>query len=149
MRSKIGCGIVAGLLAGAVFAILMHAISAPGAMGGRMPMIHMMAAVVHSDRLLAGWAYVLASGAVMGVVFALLLGSRATTPARGLAWGAGYGILVWLVGALVVMPLLLGMDVLSPITMPAMRPSTWASLAAHVVVGLLLGATYAGLRRRA
>ena len=84
MRSKIGSGIVAGLLAGAVFAILMHAISAPGAMGGRMPMIHMMAAVVHSDRLLAGWAYVLASGAVMGVVFALLLGSRATTPARGL-----------------------------------------------------------------
>lgn len=147
MRSKIGSGIVAGLLAAAVFGVLMHAISVPAGMGGRMPMIRMMASVVRSDRLLAGWAYVLASGAVMGAVFALVLGDRARSMRRALAWGAAYGVLVWLVGALVVMPLLVDMPVFSPITMPAMRPSTWASLGAHIVAGLLLGTTYSALRR--
>jgi hypothetical protein len=149
MRSRVAAGIVAGLMAGVVFGFLMHGISVPSSMGGRMPMIRMMAAVVRSNSLLAGWAYLLASSVAMGGIFGFALGNRATSLGKGLAWGVVYGVLVWLVGALVVMPVLVGMEALSPISMPALRPSTWASLGAHVIAGLVLGGSFARLWRRA
>ena len=161
MRSKIGAGIAAGLLAGIVFGLLMQvmtmpeggpmAMPAPGDMpmaaGGRKPMMTMFAQVLGSDRLVLGWIYILVSSVVMGGIFGWLLGGRATRLGGGLAWGALYGILLWLLGALALMPVLVGMDPFSPITMPSMRPTAMASLGAHVVSGLVLGGAFAGLYR--
>ena len=148
MRSKTGAGIVAGLLAGVVFGVMMHVISTPMPMGGRMPMMTMMARVVRSDSLVAGWIYLLVNSVVMGGIFGLLLGNRAARIGGGLAWGALYGILLWVLGALVVMPLLLGMAAFAPLTMAPMRPGAWGSLGAHVLCGLILGGVFAGLYRR-
>jgi hypothetical protein len=148
MRSKTGAGIVAGLLAGVVFGIMMHLISTPMAMGGRTPMMTMMARVVHSDSLVAGWIYILVSSVLMGGIFGIVLGDRATRIGRGLAWGALYGILLWVLGALVLMPLLLGMEVFAPLTMAPMRPGAWQSLGAHILSGLILGGAFARLYRR-
>jgi hypothetical protein len=148
MRSKIGAGIVAGLLAGVVFGVMMHVITTPMPMGGRMPMMTMMAHVVRSDSLVAGWIYLLVNSVVMGGIFGLVLGDRATRIGGGLAWGALYGALLWVLGALVLMPLLLGMEAFAPMTMAPMRPGAWQSLGAHVLSGLILGGTFAGLYRR-
>lgn len=148
MRSKTGAGIVAGLLAGVVFGVMMHVISTPMPMGGRMPMMMMMARVVRSESLVAGWIYLLVNSVVMGGIFGLLLGDRAARIGGGLAWGALYGILLWVLGALVLMPLLLGMEAFAPLTMAPMRPGTLASLGAHVLSGLILGGVFAGLYRR-
>jgi hypothetical protein len=148
MRSKIGAGIVAGLLAGVVFGVMMHLISTPMAMGGRTPMIMMMARVVRSDSFVAGWIYLLVSSVLMGGIFGIVLGHRATRIGGGLAWGALYGVLLWVLGALVLMPLLLGMEVFAPMTMASMRPGTWQSLGAHVLSGMILGGAFAGLYGR-
>jgi hypothetical protein len=147
MRSKIGAGIVAGLLAGAAFGIMMHRISTPSPMGGQMSMMAMMARVVRSDEVAAGWLYLLVNSVVMGGVFGLVLGDRASRLARGLVWGALYGLVLWLLGALVLMPLLLGMEVFAPLTMAPMRHGAWLSLGAHGISGLILGGAFALLVR--
>jgi hypothetical protein len=148
MRSKIGAGIIAGLLAGAAFGVMMHGIFTPSPMGGQMSMMAMMARVVRSDDIVAGWIYLLVNSVVMGGVFGLVLGDRASTLASALAWGALYGFALWVLGGLVLMPLLLGMEVFAPLTMAPMRHGTWLSAGAHVIGGLLLGGAFALLIRR-
>ncbi|HYN20912.1 MAG TPA: hypothetical protein VE078_08130 [Thermoanaerobaculia bacterium] len=150
MRSKIGAGVVAGLLAGLVFGILMHMLTTPMPMaeGGRMPMMAMLAQVVRSDNLIAGWVYLLFNSVVVGGIFGYVLGGRATRIGGGLAWGALYGVLLWILGGLILMPLLLGMAAFAPLTMAPMRPGAMGSLAAHLLSGLILGGVFAGLYSR-
>jgi hypothetical protein len=148
MRSKIRAGIVAGLLAGVLFGVMMHLITTPMPMGGRMPMMTMMARVVRSDSLVAGWIYLLVNSVVMGSLFGIVLGERARRIGGALVWGALEGVLLWFLGALVLMPVLLGMAAFAPITIPSMRPGAWQSLGAHVLSGLILGGVFAALYRR-
>lgn len=165
MRSKTGAGVVAGLCAGLVYGIVMQMVTVPmaggGGMpmpggsempmdaGGRMPMMAMVAQVVRSDSLAVGWVFLLITGAVMGVIFGWVLGDRATRIGGGLAWGALYGVLWWVLGTLILMPILLGMSAFAPLTMAPMRPGAMWSLAAYLVSGPILGAVFAGLYRGA
>jgi hypothetical protein len=48
MRSDIGSGIVAGLIGGVFFGIIMQMMNAPTPQGGQMPMMAMVAMVVRS-----------------------------------------------------------------------------------------------------
>jgi hypothetical protein len=163
MRSKVGAGVVAGLLAGLVYGIVMQSVTMPMPMGGgmpmagedgtsmsgesRMPMMAMVAQVVRSDSLAVGWVFLLLTGMAMGVMFGWVLGDRAARIGGGLAWGALYGVSWWVLGTLVLMPILLGMPALAPLTMATMRPGAVWSLAAYLVAGPILGAVFAGLYR--
>ena len=155
MRSKIGAGILAGLIAGVVFGLLMHVITVPAPMDGSMPMMtdgrepmmSMMARVVRSESLAAGWIYLLVNSVVMGGIFGLVLGERAARIVGGLLWGSLFGIVLWLLGALLLMPVLLGMEPFAPLTMESMRSGTLASLGAHIVCGVVLGGVFAFLYR--
>ena len=161
MRSKTGAGVVAGLIAGLVYGIVMQMVTVPmpggGGMsgggempmdaGGRMPMMAMVAQVVRSDSLAVGWIFLLLMGIAMGVIFAWVLGGRAARIGGGLAWGALYGAFWWVLGTLILMPILLGMSPLAPLTMAPMRPGAAWSLAAYLLSGLILGAVFAGLYR--
>ncbi len=163
MRSKTGAGVVAGLLAGLVYGTVMQLVTVPmaggGGMpmsgggempmdaGGRMPMMAMVAQVVRSDSLAVGWIFLLFMGMVMGGIFAWLLGGRAARLGGALAWGALYGAVWWVLGTLILMPILLGMSPFGPLTMAPMRPGAAWSLAAYLLSGLILGAVFAGLYR--
>jgi len=65
---------------------------------------------------------------------------------RKLPLGMGYGVIWWVLGALILMPAKLGMGVFTFNTM------AWQSLMGHLIYGALLGAAYAmilpRLRRR-
>ena len=148
MRSKIGAGILAGLLAGVVFGILMQVMTAPTPDGGRMPMMAMVAQVVRSDSLAVGWIYHLFNSAVIGGIFGLVLGGRAEGLGAGLVWGALYGAFWWVLGALILMPILLGMAAFAPLMMAPMRRVAMGSLAGHLLFGLVLGASFARLYGR-
>jgi hypothetical protein len=163
MRSKTGAGVVAGLLAGFVYGIVMQLVTVPMAgggemampgggemtmdAGGRMPMMAMVAQVVRSDSLVVGWIFLLFLGMVMGAIFAWVLGHRAARIGGGLAWGALYGAVWWVLGTLILMPILLGMSAFEPLTMAPMRPGAMWSLAAYLLCGPLLGAVFVGLYR--
>ena len=147
MRSKIGTGVVAGLIAGVVFGIMMQMMMAPTPEGGRMPMMAMIAKVVRSDSLAAGWIYHLFNSAVIGGIFGWVLGGRSTGIGGGLGWGALYGVFWWVLGSLILMPVFLGRPVFAPLMMAQMHPMAIGSLIGHLLYGLILGGVFAGAYR--
>ena len=147
MRSRIVAGAVAGVAAGVVFGVMMQMMSAPTPDGGRMPMMAMVAMVVRSQRLAAGWLYHLFNSAVISALFGVLLGGRVRGYGSGLGWGALWGVVWWVLGALILMPVFLGMPPLAPLRMPPMRPVAAGSLVGHLIYGLILGAGFVRLRR--
>ncbi|MFN2432732.1 MAG: hypothetical protein ABR599_07945 [Gemmatimonadota bacterium] len=147
MRSRVVAGALAGIAAGLVFGVIMHAMSAPTPDGGRMPMMVMVAMIVGSQSLAVGWIYHLFNSAVIGALFGALLGGRARGYGSGAGWGAAWGVVWWVVGGLILMPVLLGMPPFAALRMPPMRPLAIGSLLGHLMYGLILGATFVRLRR--
>ncbi len=148
MHSRITAGALAGIPAGVVFGVMMQLMHAPTPDGGSMPMMEMVAMVVGSHSLMAGWLYHLFNSAVIGATFGLLFAGKVSSAGSGAAWGAGWGLFWWLVGGLILMPLLLDMPALASLRMPPMRMVALGSLLGHLVYGSLLGLTFAWLRRR-
>ena len=54
-------------------------------------------------------------------------------------FGGGYGFAWWILGGLILMPVLLGMPAFAPLRMAPMRPVAMGSLVGHLVYGVLLG----------
>lgn len=147
MSSKVVAGIVAGLIAGVVFGVMMQMMTAPTPDGGRLPMMAMVAKVARSDSMAVGWIYHLFNSGVIGAIFGWLFGSRAATYGAGLGWGALYGVIWWVLGALILMPVFLGMPPFAPLKM--MMPVALGSLVGHLMYGVILGLCFVWLRRKA
>ena len=143
MRSKIVAGIVAGLIAGVVFGVMMQMMAAPDG----KPMMAMVAQVVRSDSIAVGWLYHLFNSAVIGGIFGWLLGNRVGGFGAGILWGVLYGVAWWVLGALILMPIFLGMSPFAPLMMEMMRPVAMGSLIGHILYGLILGVSFVFLRR--
>ncbi|MGH7536780.1 MAG: hypothetical protein ACREMG_14540 [Gemmatimonadales bacterium] len=150
MRNKVLAGVLAGLLGGVVFGVMMQMMGAPTPDGRAVPMMVMVAQVVRSESLAVGWLYHLFNSVVIGGIFGWLFGGRtAGRLGAGLGWGLLYGFAWWILGGLILMPVLLGMPVFSPLEMAPMRPVAMGSLVGHLVFGFLLGITFGWLRGRA
>jgi hypothetical protein len=149
MASRIGASVVAGLVAGFVFGMMMHMMTAPTPDGGTMPVIAMVGQIVGSPTVAAGWAYHLFNSAVIGAIFGWLLGGRVRGFGSAFGWGSAYGFAWWILGGLVLMPVMLGMPAFAPLMMPPMRMVAMGSLIGHLIYGLILGGVFVGLRRAA
>jgi hypothetical protein len=125
-------GVVGGLVGGIAFGVLMQV----------MGMIPMVAMLVGSDSVGIGWLVHLVISAGIGASFGLLLGATATGAGRAIGLGAGYGVVWWVLGGLLIMPAWLGMPVFT------FNTAAWMSLVGHVLYGVLLGAVYALVRPR-
>ncbi len=144
-RSKIVAGALAGLLGGLVFGVMMQMMSAPTPDGGSMPMMAMVAKVVRSNSLAVGWLYHLFNSAVIGALFGALLGSRVRNSVSGLGLGVVWGFVWWILGGLILMPLMLGMPAFAPLQMPPMRMVALGSLIGHLIFGMVTGLAFARL----
>jgi hypothetical protein len=147
MRSDIGSGMIAGLIGGVFFGIMMQMMNAPTPQGGEMPMMAMVAMVVRSNNTLVGWLYHLFNSALIGAIFSWLFGRRLQSFAAGLGWGAAYGFVWWILGALILMPIFLGMLPLAPLLMEPMRPVAMGSLLGHLIYGIILGGGFFMVKR--
>jgi hypothetical protein len=147
MRSYIGSGIVAGLLGGIVFGVMMQMMNAPTPEGGQMPMMAMVAMVIGSSNVIVGWLYHLFNSAVIGAIFGWLLGARAQSFVAGFGWGAAYGFVWWVLGALILMPVFLGMPPFAPVQMEPMQPVAMGSLVGHLIYGIILGGGFVMLKQ--
>ena len=125
-------GIAGGLAGGVVFGLLMQA----------MGMIPMVAQLVGSSSPAVGWLVHLAIASFIGASFALLFGGLVRTVVSGALYGLGYGVVWWILGALILMPARLGMPVFQ------LNTTTWQSLVGHLLYGLVLGVVFAQLGRR-
>jgi hypothetical protein len=147
MSGRIGASVIAGLLAGVVFGTMMQTMMAPTPDGGQMSMIAMVGQIVGSPTVGAGWLYHLFNSAAIGAVFGWLLGDRIHGYASALGWGAAYGFVWWILGGLILMPVLLGMSAFAPLALPPMRMVAIGSLIGHLIYGLILGGAFAWLSR--
>ncbi|HET6639885.1 MAG TPA: hypothetical protein VFH82_14005 [Gemmatimonadota bacterium] len=162
MRSKLGAGTVAGVLAALPYGLIMSIVTSPmgmgspdsmtmggsTAMGEEEPMIVMVARMVGSDSLAVAWILLVLGGAVMGALFGVLFGARAAGLRARLVTGALYGAAWWILGSLVLMPVVLGMPAFSPLTTATMRGGATVGLVAYLISGVILGGVFALLRGR-
>lgn len=131
MSSNTAIGICAGLFGGSVFGVMM-------AVGGMFPMISGMMGM---DNALVGFVLHLIISAVIGAIFGLALDAIVTqSPGMSLLAGGVYGIVWWVLGPLLVMPLVMGMPVFQ---IQAMM----GSLFGHVMFGITMGTVYFLLRK--
>ncbi len=124
-------GIAGGALGGMVFGMMMQ-------MMGRMPMIAML---VGSSSIAVAWVTHLAVSMVLGLGFAITLGRSARTTGAAAGLGAVYGMVWWVLGGLVLMPLRLGMPTFH------FDDMAWQSLMGHMVFGILLGLAFRQIAR--
>jgi hypothetical protein len=133
-------GALAGLVGGVVFGVLM-------AMMGMLPMV---AGLVGSENAGIGLAVHLVNSAVIGAIFGLVAWGFADRLWPALAAGLIYGVVWWVLGALILMPLWLGatMDPMMRDMVFTVETDQWLSLMGHVIYGLVTALTLLGLHRR-
>lgn len=134
-RMHWGAGGLAGVLAGVLFG---GGVMDPAAM---MPTV---AALYGADNAIVGWGAHLIHSLVFGLIFVAIVALPAISryadrPVRGAITGGVYGIAVWAVAAVVVMPLWIGMVTAAS---PPVPNFNWLSLVGHVAYGVVLGAFY-------
>lgn len=120
-------GILAGLAGGIVFGGMMQ-------MMGSIPMI---ASMVGSSSVFVGWVIHVIISAVFGAGYAILFSNFRQ------AWLGGliYGVIAWVVGALLIMPAILGMGLFM------INQMTLLSLMGHMIYGLVLGLVWGALAK--
>ena len=129
---RLTAGVAGGLAGGVVFGMMMAI----------MGMIPMVAKLVGSDTVVVGWLVHLAISAVIGAGFGLAPARLTAGWVPGLVAGAGYGMVWWVLGALLLMPARLGM--------PTFRidAMAWKSLMGHIIYGMVLAAVVVAMTRR-
>lgn len=128
-------GALAGLLGGIPFGILMG-------MMGMMPMIGMLVGVEDAFvGVLVHGAISAITGAIYGFFAARLPQTWGTAALAGLA----YGVIWWVLGALILMPAMLGMFE----NIFVIGQMQWMSLMGHIIFGEVLALSFLWLYRRA
>ena len=117
-------GVAGGLAGGAVFGLMMQA----------WGMIPMVAALVGSTSTAVGWVVHLLISAFFGLAFAVVVAPVLKGMVSATLLGVGYGAVLWVVGALLLMPARLGMPLF------VVDGMALQSLLGHLVFGVLLGA---------
>lgn len=131
---RASAGALGGVAGGLVFGMMM-------AMMGMLPMI---AGMMGSNSAGVGAGIHLMISIIYGVAFALLAAAWLGSWGRALFAAAIYGIALWVIGPLIVMPMMMGTALF------ALTATTMASLMGHLVYALLTAAvTVMIIRRRA
>jgi uncharacterized membrane protein YagU involved in acid resistance len=132
LKTRAAAGAAGGLAGGMVFGMAMQA----------MGMIAMVAQLVGSTSAAVSWLVHLAISVVLGAGFALVVGRRLSTTATAAATGVGYGVIWWVLGALLLMPARPGMPTFQ------LDATAAKSLMGHMMYGAVLGLVAATVVRR-
>jgi hypothetical protein len=131
---RLVAGIIGGVVGGLAFGGLM-------AMMGMLPMV---ASIVGSKLAVVGFLYHMFNSVVIGALFGLILGELSHTYARGATFGLLYAVVWWVLGPMILMPLLLGMgsEGIAAQFGAALSAPMLMSLVGHLIYGLLTGLVY-------
>jgi uncharacterized membrane protein YagU involved in acid resistance len=122
-------GVVGGLVGGILFGAMMQVTG----------MLEMVAGLVGQDSTGVGWLVHLGISVLFGLGYGLTLGAVSRSWGHALGFGALYGMIWWVLGALLIMPAWMGMPVFQVGEMQLQ------SLMGHVLYGLALGAVFQGV----
>ncbi len=128
-------GAIAGIIGGIPFGMLM-------AMIGMMPMIGMLVGV---DSTAVGVLVHAAISAITGAIYGFFAVRFPLTWRNAVLGGLIYGVIWWVLGALILMPALLGMFQ----NIFVIGQMQWMSLMGHIIFGVVLALSFVWLYRRA
>jgi len=150
MRSRIGAGALAGLAGGVVWGVLLSLMQTLTLVGGDVDvsMMSQIGRAVRSESLLVAWGVHLLISVALGVLFGVVAGRWADRQDTGAASGLAFGLLVWVFGWQVAMPLLLGEPVFGFVRELRYTPFAVGSLMGHIIYGAVLGGGVGLLRQR-
>lgn len=132
MGKRIIAGIAGAVIAGLVLGVMMQMM---GLMTDLSDMLGMDSAAV-------GWIIHLMMSVVFGVVYGALLMAASTKMGANLGLGAAYGVAIWILGPLLIMPMMMGDEVV------AFGMEDLMMLMGHLIWGLLTGAIAVAVHRR-
>lgn len=132
--SAIVAGGIAGLGGGVVFGMLM-------AMMGMLPMIAML---VRSQNPFVGFIVHMVISAGIGGFYGLVAGRLPKTAGTAIVAGAANGMVWWVLGVLILMPLFLGMTQM----ILQVGQTQWFSLMGHMIYGVVTGLLFIPLSKR-
>ena len=127
-------GAIAGLGGGLVFGMMM-------AMMGMLPMVGML---VRQENAVIGFIVHMFISAVIGSIYGIVASRLPHTYLVGVVAGAANGVIWWILGALTMMPILLGMNQMVFV----IGEPQWISLMGHIVFGVVTGLIFVPLSRR-
>lgn len=128
-------GVIGGMVGGLLFGMMMQ----------MMGMMTMVAMLVGSESVVVGWFIHLVISAFTGAIFGWFYGDRILSAGSGVKFGAIYGVIWWILGALILMPLILGMnEMIGKIGQPQMM-----SLLGHLIWGMVMGVVFYQLTKKA
>lgn len=127
-------GVVGGIGGGVVFGMMM-------AMMGMLPMVAML---IGSQNPAVGFVVHMVISAGIGGVYGLVASRLRQNTGTALVAGAINGIVWWVLGALVLMPLMLGMGEM----VFQIGQAQWMSLLGHLIFGIIAALIFLPLYRR-
>jgi uncharacterized membrane protein YagU involved in acid resistance len=104
-----------------------------GALMPIMGMLEMVAALVGQESVAVGWVVHLGISVLFGAGYGLTFAVGSRSWGHAVGFGAVYAVILWVVGALLIMPAWLGMPVFQ------IGEMQLQSLMGHVLYGLALG----------
>ena len=127
-------GALAGLAGGAVFGMMM-------AVMGMLPMVGML---VRQESAVIGFIVHMGISAFIGAVYGLAAGRFSLSSTTAIIGGIINGVVWWVLGALVLMPLMLGMTQMVFV----IGTDQWMSLLGHLIFGLVTAFAFIPLAKR-
>ena len=131
----LGAGALAGVVGGLIF----------GVVWGAVDVLPSVARLVGARGTVAGFLVHMVIAQIIGVSYALLFRRQSYDLASGLGWGVSYGFLWWVLGALTLLPVLLGEP---PRWSAPLFAKAFPGLVGHLAYGAALGAVYYRLESR-
>lgn len=127
-------GAIAGLAGGLVFGIMM----------GMMGMLPMVGMLVGTESGTVGFIVHMLISAVIGAIYGLVAGRFTVNSRNALIGGTLNGVVWWVLGALILMPAMLGMpEMIFQIGQPQLM-----SLLGHLIYGLVTAFVFIPLAKR-
>jgi hypothetical protein len=126
-------GAIAGLAGGAVFGMMM----------GMMGMLPMVGMLVGQENAVVGFIVHMFISAFIGIVYRFAIDRVSNTIPLALIGGTINGVVWWVLGALILMPLMLGMSQMVFVVGQAQ----WMSLLGHLIFGIVAALVVFALRR--
>ncbi len=122
-RNSLLGGAIGGLVGGIVFGVILQATGLIAGVGG----------LVGAAGVGVGWVTLLVVMTVLGLVYAATFGRLERNWGTGELYGLAHGLVWWILGALIIMPLVTGEALF------AMTQANWVNLLGYLVYGLIVG----------
>lgn len=121
-------GVIGGLVGGVVFGVMMAS----------MDMLPMVGMLIGQQNALVGFVVHMVISAFIGATFGVITTRLSRTLSSLAIAGGVYGIVWWVLGALILMPLMLGMN---QMVLQIGQPQIM-SLIGHVLFGVVMGVIF-------